>query len=58
MNDSEREDLVSNDEGLYGLHRKSGKSLRKWVRENRALIDSVEENVRTKKKSQHYLVYG
>ncbi len=58
MNDNDREDWVSNDEGLYDLWKASGLRMRRWVRENRKLIDEVAENVTTSNKRQHYLKYG
>ena len=58
MNDTERENWVDNDEGLYRLWRSSRKSKRIFVRSNRELIDSVVLNVTTGKQPAHYLVYG
>ena len=58
MNDHEREQWVSNDEGLYNLFRRSRKSIRNFIRENRELIDEVINNVTGNKKPAHYLVYG
>ena len=59
MNDKDRAELVENDEGLYNLFRgaRPRQSLTKWVRENRALIDGVVDNVQSLKKPQHYLAY-
>lgn len=39
INDEERRLWVLNDEGLYLWHRKSGKSMRTFIRENRKEID-------------------
>ena len=36
MNDTDREEWVNNDEGLYRWWKSSGQSLRRFVRENRA----------------------
>ena len=58
MNDSEREDWVSNDEGLYDMWQRSGKSMRAFIRENRKLIDEVAGKVKSSTKRQHYLKYG
>jgi hypothetical protein len=57
MNDSERENWVNNDEGLYNWKRSSGLSMRKFIRENRAEITRVIENVTGGKKPAHYLAY-
>ena len=38
-NDSEREQWVNNDEGLYEWQRRSHLSMRQFVRENRDTID-------------------
>lgn len=58
MNDDERHLWVVNDEGLYNLQRRSGLSVRRWIKENRALVDEVIENVTLGAKRQHYLAYG
>lgn len=39
MNDKSREEWVMNSEGLYRSHRASKVPMRRWIRENRALID-------------------
>jgi hypothetical protein len=57
MNDSEREQWVDNDEGLYNLMRRSRLGKRRWVRENPALIDSVIEQVTSGSKRQHFMAY-
>lgn len=57
-NDSDREDFVNNDEGLYDMWRKSGKGITVWVRENRALIDAYMGNVTSGRKRAHYGTYG
>jgi hypothetical protein len=57
MNDSEREDWINNDEGLYNWQRSSGLSMRKFIKENRAEITNVIENVTSGKKHAHYLAY-
>lgn len=56
MNDQERAQWVDNDEGLYRL--KGRMSMRKFIRENRALIDEVIERVTKGSKPAHYLAYG
>ncbi len=58
MNDAERENWVDNDEGLYSLWRYSRKSKRKFIRANRAMIDTAIVNVTTGQKPAHYLKYG
>lgn len=58
MNDSEREDWINNDEGLYNWQRSSGMSMRKFIRENREEIDRVINNVTSGKKQAHHLAYG
>lgn len=58
MNDTEREEWIKNDEGLYCWWRGSRQPLRKFVRENRPEIDRSIELMRSGKKQQHYLRYG
>lgn len=43
MNDEERALLVDNDEGLYYAQQRSGLSMRKFVRQNRELINQVAQ---------------
>lgn len=57
MNDTDREQWVDNDEGLYRMMRESRKSKRAFVRENRAFIDDVIGNVSQNRKPAHYLAY-
>jgi hypothetical protein len=57
MNDTEREQWVDNDEGLYDMQRRSRLSKREWVRQNRALIDDAAGNIRSGRKQSHYLKY-
>lgn len=57
MNDDDRENLVNNDEGLYDMWKRSGLSMRKFVRKHRRTIDEVAGNVKSGKKPQHYLKY-
>lgn len=58
MNNTEREQWIDNDEGLYNLWRASGLSKRNFIKENKTLIDEVIENITTGKKKAHYLCYG
>lgn len=44
-NDSERQDWINNDEGLYNWKRSSGLSMREFIRQNRAEIDAAIDNV-------------
>ncbi len=57
MNDEERRLWVLNDEGLYNLQRRSRLLLKRWIRENRALIDEVIQGVSSGSKRQHALAY-
>lgn len=57
MNDQEREQWVLNDEGLYSMKLSSRQSMRVFIRENRAFIDELINNVTNGKKKAHYLVY-
>jgi hypothetical protein len=58
VNDEDRAEWVSNDEGLYDLYRSSRLGKRAWVRANRALIDEVIAAVLVNGKPAHYLKYG
>jgi len=57
-NDEERRLWVVNDEGLYDMQRGSGKSVKAWIRENRALIDECIDGVVSGEHRAHYLKYG
>jgi hypothetical protein len=57
MNDRDREQWVDNDEGLYNLMRRSRLGKRRWIRENRALIDEVAGHVTSGTKRQHFMAY-
>ena len=56
-NDIERQEWVNNDEGLYNAQRHSRQPMRTWIRDNRAMIDEVIDNVVNGKKPAHYLAY-
>jgi hypothetical protein len=56
-NNEERRQWVNNDEGLYNLYRSERVPMRKFVRENRELIDSVIDQVTSGSKPAHYLAY-
>ena len=64
INDSERALWVDNDEGLYNWWKSSRNSKHKrmskteFIKENRAAIDEVINNVLGGKKPAHYLAYG
>lgn len=58
INDSDREDWVENDEGLYDLMYSSHVGIKLWVPLNRELIDEVIGNVLSSRKHPHYLKYG
>lgn len=62
INDSDREQWVANDEGLYLLARawmrRNRGGMRGFVRQHRAEIDEVIRNVRDSRRPAHYLAYG
>ena len=60
ITDEERRQWVLNDEGLYDLQRRSGLSVREFIRrgDNRVLIDRVISAVTSGAKPAHYLKYG
>jgi hypothetical protein len=58
INDEDRRQWILNDEGLYLMQQGSRLPMKKFIRENRAFIDEVINNVRGNKKPAHYLVYG
>lgn len=73
MNNTEREQWIDNDEGLYNWWKGSknpitdstghiigykSMSKRAFIQENRAAIDEAIENMTSGKKPQHYLAYG
>ncbi len=41
INDKDREEHINNDEGLYHMQRRSGLSMRAFIRANRAELDKV-----------------
>ena len=57
MNNSEREQWIANDEGLYNWKRQSRLSMREFIKQNRAEIDAAINNVTTAKQPAHYLAY-
>ena len=58
MNNREREQWIDNDEGLYSWWKGSRQSKRTFIKENRADIDDVINNIVGGNKQTHYLVYG
>lgn len=58
MNNSDREQWIDNDEGLYNWWRSSRQSKRQFIRDNKAEIDAAIENVTSNRKPAHYLAYG
>lgn len=58
MNDNDRDTWVLNDEGLYDAWKRSRLPRRRFIRENRQLIDEVAGHVANGRKRQHYLKYG
>lgn len=58
MNNTEREQWIDNDEGLYRWWKSSRLSKREFIKQNRAEIDEAINNVTGNKKPAHYLAYG
>ena len=58
MNDTQRDQWVDNDEGLYNMWKASKQSKRDFIRAHRTEIDAVINNVSGGKKRAHYLKYG
>jgi hypothetical protein len=58
MNDDDRDQWIENDEGLYDMWKRSGLSKRKFIRKNRAMIDSLAKAVASGSIRQHALKYG
>ena len=58
MNDTEREQWIDNDEGLYDWWKSSRLSKREFIRANRAEIDAAITPVISGDKRQHHLKYG
>lgn len=57
MNNTEREQWVNNDEGLYNWWKSTRLPLRQFIRENRDEIDAAIRNVTEGRKPAHYLAY-
>lgn len=58
MNDAERKAWIENDEGLLSMQRASGKSMTKFIKDNRAELDRLIGLVTSGKKRAHFLIYG
>jgi hypothetical protein len=58
LNDKDREEWVNNDEGLYLWQRRSGLSMRAFIRANRAELDACILSVLSGEKRAHHLIYG
>ena len=58
MNNTEREQWIDNDEGLYDWWKSSRVSKREFIRQNRAEIDAAIESVTSGAKPAHHLKYG
>ena len=58
MNNTEREQWIDNDEGLYDWWKSSRLPKREFIRQNRAEIDAAIERVTSGDKPAHYLKYG
>jgi len=57
MNNTERNQWIDNDEGLYNWWRSSRLSKTKFIKNNREEIDAVISNVTGGRKPAHYLAY-
>lgn len=57
INDEERRQWVSNDEGLYNWQRSSSLSMQGFIRAYRLEIDEVIRKVRDGVEPSHYLAY-
>ena len=58
MNNTEREQWIDNDEGLYNWWKSSRLNKRAFIKVNRAQIDEAISNMTSNKKPAHYLAYG
>jgi hypothetical protein len=58
VNDTDREQWIDNDEGLYDWWRSSQLDKRTFIRANRTGIDAVIAAVLTGEAPAHYLKYG
>ena len=58
LNNSDREQWIDNDEGLYRWWKQSRLSKRNFIKENKEDIDKAILNVLNGTKQAHYLMYG
>lgn len=58
MNNTEREQWIDNDEGLYRWWKSSRLSKREFIKASRDEIDAAIRNVTEGTKPAHYLAYG
>ena len=56
INDIERREWVLNDEKLFMLWRKDGRAIKKFIRDNRGVIDAVIRPVLDAKGKQYHFV--
>jgi hypothetical protein len=56
INDIERRIWVLNDEKLFLLWRKDGRAIKKFIRDNRAIIDELIDRIMTAKEQLHYFI--
>ncbi len=57
-NDTEREEWILNDEGIYDWQRRSRLSMRAFILLHRAEIDQAIDTVNNGTKQAHFLKYG
>ena len=57
MNNRDRAQWIDNDEGLYHWWQATHQSKAAFIRDNRAEIDAVIDNVRSGRKPAHYLAF-
>jgi len=57
LNDTDREQWIDNDEGLYNWWRSSRLSKREFIRQNRDELTQIILNIRDDRKPAHYLAY-
>lgn len=58
MNDRDRSEWISNDEGLYNWYKASGQTKAIFIQVNRNEIDRVIDAILNGRKPAHFLAYG
>lgn len=58
LNDEARRQWISSDEGLWNWYRRSGLSMKSFIRKHRADLDAIIKPTRDGALPQHFLVYG